>query len=460
MNVRLEPIAEKHGHLLISITPDDYKPKLSAELKKIKKTAHIKGFRQGTVPDSMVEKLYGEEVKADILNKLINQIITDYQKDTNQQFLGDLIETPSDNKSSDDGLFEFKFEVGFAPDPDINNLLADVSLVKYKVDIPEERIDEEIDHICSRMGESLETNEAIIREDLVEIEAVELEDDKPKEGGWTTQFPVSISEYTHDHFINLVLGLKVSDMFRFNIQEVEKNLSQKDINKYLLKIPEDQTDLAQPGDHYQATIVKVMRKQKAQLGEELYKKAFGPESTISNETELRAEIRSNLEKYFDQECDKLLDIELVKKLVSFSDMKYPEQFLIKWLKSNYEEWKDKEGHDLEHQLLHFKEGMSWKIIREKIMDQEKIKVTIEDVYDSVIHELKMQYPGIQLPPEHWNELAKRALSDKEKAMHYFVEGQNRKVIAWIKEKLNIEGNEMISMDKFREKVKHINEHHH
>jgi hypothetical protein len=130
---------------------------------------------------------------------------------------------------------------------------------------------------------------------------------------------------------------------------------------------------------------------------------------------------------------------MVKKLVKFSEMKYPDQFLIKWLKSSYEEWKDKEGHELEHQLLHFKESMSWKIIRERIMDKEGIKVNIDDVYEAVIHEMQLQYPGIQLPLESWKELARRTLSDKEKSMHYFVEGQNRKVIGWLKEKMKISG---------------------
>lgn len=459
MNVRIEPIAEQHGFLCISIQPEDYLPKVNTELKKIKKSAHIKGFRQGAVPDAMVQKLYGEDLKADVLNKLINQTITDYQKSNDLQFLGDLLETPSETQSDQNGTLEFKFEVGIAPKPEIATIIKELDLIKYKVTIHEDRIDEEVNHLRNRMGESLETEDAIIKEDFVEIEASELHEGQLKDGGWKTQFPVSLGEFTHENFLNKILGLKKTDSFHFNIHEVEKNLSEKDVAKYLLKIPEDQPTENLPGENYQGIISKVLRKQPAELTDDLFKKAFGPDTTVTNESELRQNLRQNLENYFDKECDKLLDIELVKKMVKHSGMKFPDQFLVKWLKGTYEEWNAKEGHDLEHELLHFKEGMCWKILREKIIEEQNLNVKYEDLASLVITEIKNQYPAIQLPDESWNELVKRSLSNKEKSMHYYIEAQNQKVLDWLKPQINLI-EETVSLEKFREKVKQINEHHH
>jgi trigger factor len=459
MNVRIEPIADQHGFLHISIGPEDYAPKLNSELKRIKKSAHIKGFRQGAVPDAMVQKLYGEDIKADLLNKLLNQTITDYQKNNGVNFIGDLIEIPNEDQAMNNDSLEFRFEVGIAPKPEISSIVSGLDIVKYKVIIPEERIDEEVEHLRNRMGESLETEDEIIKDDLVEVEALELAGDMIKEGGWKTSFPVSIGEYSHENFMKATSGLRKSDKFKFNIREVENNLSDKDIAKYLLKTPEGDEGFEMPGDHYEGTITKVLRKQKAELNEGFYKKAFGPDTTIANEIELRQNLRDNLQTYFDKECDKLFDIELVKKLVKQSALKYPDQFLIKWLKATYEEWQHKEGHDLEHELYHFKEGLSWKILREKILDEQEFKITYEDVSGLVIAEIKNQYPAIQLPDESWQELAKRTMSDKEKSMHYFVEAQNQKVLNWLKSQINIVEQE-ISLDEFRDKVKQINEHHH
>lgn len=459
MKVVLEPIADQHGIFSISVSKEDFLPKVNSELKKIKKSAHIKGFRQGAVPDAMVQKLYGEEMKADILQKLVNQTIQDYQKTNDVHFLGDLIEVPQGNQSIQNDPIEFKFEVGIAPKPDVSKIIEHLDILKFNVVIPEDRIDEEIEHLRKKMGESLETEDPVQKDDLIEIEAAEWEGDDRKEGGWSMQFPVSLNEYAHEKFQSLVLGLRKSDHFYFNIREVESNLSDKDVDKYLLKLPENHPEFQRPGDHYKGTLIKVLRRIPAELTEEFYKKAFGPTTQISNEEELRSNLRNSLQQYFDKECDKLLDIELVKKIVKVSNLKYPDEFLLKWLKASYDEWAKKEAHDVEHEYYHFKEGMSWKLIREKIADEQQFNITYEEISSIVISELKNQYPGIQLSDDHWNEFAKRSLGNKEKAMHYYIEAQNQKVLEWIKKQIEVR-EETITLDAFREKIKQINEHHH
>lgn len=157
----------------------------------------------------------------------------------------------------------------------------------------------------NRFGESTETEEPIIKEDFVEIEAYEMENGSLKEAGWKTEFPVSLGEHMHESFFEKVAGLKKSDSFVFNMDEVEKNLTQDDIKKYLLKINPDAAET--PGNTFEGKILKVMRKQAATLSEEFYKKAFGPQSEVNSEEELRANIRTNLQSYFDVECIKLLE---------------------------------------------------------------------------------------------------------------------------------------------------------
>jgi len=457
MNTRFEPISEQHGYLNITLDQADYLPQFNEELKKIKKNASIKGFRQGAAPDAMLRKLYGDGIKADLLQKKLNLIIENYQKDEQIRFLGDLIPVEADGENLQNESIAFKFEVGIAPKPQLDRMFQDFSIVKFKVDIPEERITEEIDHMRNRFGESIETEEPIIKEDFIEIEALELENGSLKESGWKTQFPVSLGEQMHETFFEKVDGLKKSDSFIFNMDEVEKNLTETDIRKYLLKLSPEAIET--PGNTFEGKIVKVMRRQAATLSEEFYKKAFGPQSTITSEEELRSNIRTNLQSYFDLECKKLMDIELVKQMVQRAGLKLPEAFLVKWLQQSYEEWHNKEGHELEHAMLHFKEGMAWNLIRDQIIVDYKIEVEVSDIIELVIGEMKNQYPGVQLPDESWQELAKRTLGNKEKATQYYVEEQNRKALEWIKQQIQIQ-EDPISLDQFRDKVKALNEHHH
>lgn len=71
MNTRFEPISEQHGYLNITLDQVDYMPQFNEELKKIRKNASIKGFRQGAAPEGMLRKLYGDGIKADLLQKKI-----------------------------------------------------------------------------------------------------------------------------------------------------------------------------------------------------------------------------------------------------------------------------------------------------------------------------------------------------------------------------------------------------
>ena len=99
------------------------------------------------------------------------------------------------------------------------------------------------------------------------------------------------------------------------------------------------------------------------------------------------------------------------------------------------------------------------MVRDKIAQEQQLNVTYDELIEAVIEDLKMQYQGFQLPDEAWKDLAKRGLDNQEKAMHYYVEAQNKKALAWLTGQIELK-EEVISLDDFREKVRKINEHNH
>ncbi len=459
MNVQFEAIGHQHGYLNLTIHHQDYSSVVEDELKKLRKKANIKGFRHGAAPESMIRKLYGEEVKGDQIQKLVNKAIEDYQKTEGIHFLGDLIPVGGVSDEKSDEEIKFRFEVGIAPEANISNFLPKLQVHRFKVEIPEDRIDEEIEHIRQRFGDQIESDEPIALEDFVELEAMELEGGQLKEEGWKTDFPVLLNDRIHPSFSEKLLGKTKEHGFDFNIREVEVDLSEEHLQKYLLKIPEDKAGQITTGNEFRGRVVKVLRKKPADLSDELFKKAFGPETTIKSEADLRTELRKNLESYFETECKKLFDIELVQHIVKHSGMDFPDAFLVKWLQATYKEWAEKSGHELEHALYHFKEGMVWRLVRDKITAEQQLNISFDELIGAVIEDLKMQYQGFQLPDEAWKDLAKRSLDNQEKAMHYYVEAQNKKALGWLSSQMEI-GEEHISLDDFREKVRKINEHNH
>ena len=71
MNITLEKNeGAVAGKLIVNIVKADYEEKLAASLKKMKQRAQMPGFRKGMVPMSLIQKMYGTEVKADELQKI------------------------------------------------------------------------------------------------------------------------------------------------------------------------------------------------------------------------------------------------------------------------------------------------------------------------------------------------------------------------------------------------------
>ena len=56
--------------LTVTITREALKPKLDAELKKVRQRMPIKGFRPGQVPMDYLKKMYGSSIFTETLNEL------------------------------------------------------------------------------------------------------------------------------------------------------------------------------------------------------------------------------------------------------------------------------------------------------------------------------------------------------------------------------------------------------
>ena len=378
MNISLKTLAPQHGQLQISIEQGDYFPKVQEELKKIRKTAHIKGFRHGAVPESVVKKLYGPGIEAEVLNKMVNELIEKYQKENNTQFLGDLVPLPELSSPADGTVtnHEFFFEVGIAPEADVAGSLSKIQLDKNKIILEDAVVEDELSHLKNQYGTLSEIKGPIVRGDLIELNATELLDGQAKQDGINTSFSLMVDDTLADEVLDELTGKNAEELIRFNIRSVEKNLDEKTIRKYFLKL-EDKDDRAFE-DMFEGQISKISRKQAAELGPDLYAKAFGPNHTTQSEEDLRSELKKNLSAYYEKECDKIVEIELIKKLNAELNLHFPDDLLKKWLSLSFEEWSKKSKSQFDHDLIHFKEGLSWQMIRNNVIQNQQIQIHYED----------------------------------------------------------------------------------
>ena len=119
----MEIVLDKKGStaatLKVTIKADDYQPIVKNKLKEYGKKVSLKGFRQGKVPTSVVERMYGKSLKVDEINQLLTQSVSKYIKDEKLNIIGFPLPDQAqaakidwDNASE----YEFFYDLGLIPE--------------------------------------------------------------------------------------------------------------------------------------------------------------------------------------------------------------------------------------------------------------------------------------------------------------------------------------------------------
>ena len=120
MNITKENIDALNSIVKIDITSDDYQSKVDDILKDYRKKANIPGFRKGHVPMGLVKKQYGKSVLIDEVNKLLQDSLNKFLVEEKLDVLGNPLPKVQDDFSWDEDKFTFEFELGLAPEFDVN----------------------------------------------------------------------------------------------------------------------------------------------------------------------------------------------------------------------------------------------------------------------------------------------------------------------------------------------------
>ena len=119
MNYTVEDASAVKKILHIEIPQDDVAKEIDNAYKELNKTARVKGFRPGKVPRSVLERLYGKEVMADIKSRLIGDSCAEAIKESGLiPLLNPVVEPP---ELSPETAYSYKATIEIRPEiPDID----------------------------------------------------------------------------------------------------------------------------------------------------------------------------------------------------------------------------------------------------------------------------------------------------------------------------------------------------
>lgn len=435
MNIVKNQIDELNIQLTVTVAHDDYAEAEKKELQRCKRTAEFKGFRKGMVPMSLIERVYGERVLGEVVNKVLSDAVNNFVKENNIKMVGEAL--PSEDqpeiewKSGND--FTFKFDI--ATTSEVNFELSKDDKVKvYEIKVSAEAKKEMKDNLLRQFG-SLTDAEQAGEDDFVIVDFAQ--EGKTVEGSY-----VGVKN-VEGEAKSKFLGAKVGDQFDVNVNEAFTNESDR---AYMLKVKKE--ELASLAPEFHVTVKEVKTFAPAEENQETYDKIFG-ENQVHNAEEFDKAVTARLEENYKQESDYKLSKDLREYLVKKADIKLPEEFLKRWLFNINDGKFSKE--EIEKEAPAFFEDFRWQMVRGYIMQKFDLKIEEKDVHEAAQAYVAYQYASYgmgNVPEAILKDSVARVLQDENTSRRIVENVEATKVIEAVKGAVTLKA-EKVSVEDFR-----------
>src|SRR5690606_31858251 len=438
MDITREHIDELNAVVKVAITKDDYSDKVEEVLNSYRRNANIPGFSKGHVPMGLVKKQYGKAVLVDEVNKLLQDALNKYLTEEKLDVLGNPLPKTQDNLNWESDEFSFEFELGLTPDFEVN-LKGKKPITHYTIVADDKMIDEQIERIQKQYGKLLAKD--VVEKDH-EVTGVFANDEKAINNRATFTLDKIKGKKNLEKFI----GAKVGDTIKLETKSLFND--DHDLMNFLKVEHEDAHDL---DIEVTFTIDETNKRENATLNQELFDKLFG-EGNVKSIEELKEKIKEDAEKQFVQQSDQQLLNDVTEYLIENTKFDLPADFLKKWIQATGENPLTEEQAAEEYQKS--EKGLRYQLIEGKIMDENKLMVTYEELKDGAKNYVRMQMAQFgQMNPEEkvLEDIAARVLSSQEEAKRLSEQLMSQKLIALYKEKANLK-NKKLTYEEFVKEV--------
>jgi trigger factor len=445
MNITRENIDELNAILTVSIEKNDYEATVNDVLKNYRKKANMPGFRPGMVPAGLIKKMYGKAALAEEVNKIISKSLTEYIHAENLNVLGEPL--PNDEKQpaidwDNQTDFSFVFDIAMAPAIDVK-LDEMAALPFYNIIADDEMVSKQVDAYASRVGEN-KVVETVGEKDTVRGNFVQLnEDGSELEGGIVAEKVVIAIDLMKDEEAKaLFIGKAAGDVVVFD--PVKAYDSKHEVGHMLNISHEAAEDLS---GNFSFTIIEVLHFEKAELNEDLFKKIYGEDCGIATEEEFKAKVKAEIEENFVYSSNYKFALDSRDNLIKAIPFTLPEAFLKRWIKATNEKMTDEQ---IDGDFDNFMTDLKWQLIKDRIVRDNDLKITEEDVRALAKEMAAMQFRQYGLNnvgDEHLENYANHMLKNEDERRKLVARKQEDVIVATIKDKVTLDVKE-VSYDEF------------
>ncbi|MBQ4519304.1 MAG: trigger factor [Bacteroidaceae bacterium] len=444
MNISLQNVDKVSAKLTVQLEKADYQEKVEKALKTFRQKANMPGFRPGMVPMGIIKKQYGTAVKAEEVNKLLQEKVYEYLRENKVNMLGEPL--PVENQSIDivaQDDIEFVFDIALAPEFEVA-LGSNDTIPYYNVDVNDELVERQVSMYTQRAGK-YEKVDSYQDNDMLKGLLAELDENgSTKEGGIQVEGAVMMPSYMkNDDQKAVFANAKVNDVLVFNPNAAYDG-SEVELAS-LLKIQKE--EVAAHAGNFSFQVEEITRFVSAELSQEIFDQVFG-EGVVKSEEEFRSKVKESLQAQFTPDSDYkfLLDVReyLTNKI---GKLEFPDALLKRIMLMNNEEKGEEFVNENYDKSI---EELTWHLIKEELVNQNEIKIDNDDVMNMAKGATRAQfaqYGMMNVPEEMLENYAKEMLKKKESVDGLVNRAIEAKLSAALKGKVSLD-EKTVSLDEF------------
>ncbi len=353
------------------MTAAELEPHYEKAYRDAQPEIQIQGFRKGKVPIHLIKKNFGKAIEANAVEDIATEVFRNVLEEHKIEPVGQ--PTLRDVQRESDGSLGFSISYEVMPEFELQNY-RNIEVEKLIFNVTEEDIDKEIERLMLERA-SLEDAEQITDEMhyvVARLNPIDVATGMPLIGGKSEEVRTFLkNEPAKSEFKASVMNLKVGDSFRF------------------MPPSKDANALSAP---VLATVQEIKRVVPAE-----FTNAFVEEITqgqLTSTEDLRRDMEKQMRGSRESSIKSLMDDQLVQKILEAHDFEPPQglisQVVASMLQEDMQRLPDKKlpkGFDVrayaESRTPIARNTAKWMLIRERIIDEENIEISEDDINKQV-----------------------------------------------------------------------------
>lgn len=303
MQVSVENFGHLGRRLTVSVPNQQLKSAIQAKMNEIAKKEKVAGFRQGKIPQHVLEQRFGTKIKQEAVGQIIEISLPKALEEKDLKPAGRPVVEQIQNKGDEDLSYTVSFEI--FPQITLGDF-SKIQIEKYQVNVTEKDIDKALEKLREQLSEWVVVDRKAAVNDRLIVDYTS-----------TMQGKTYENSSAQDIFVNLG-----SNSFIEGFEEGLIGSKAGDKKELALTFPKDWRleKFAGKAVEFTVHVKAVTEKHLAELNETLAKKIGATSADLNN---IKSKIRENLEKQLEETKSARLKDQVADALLKMNPIPVP-----------------------------------------------------------------------------------------------------------------------------------------